>query len=1298
MLARLLRVFVALALGMVGIGVAVAPPAAAADTVSISGSVTDTEGTAISGACVDAFWIGDDGADFTSSGNGCSDASGDYTIPGLAAGSYLLLARPATPSDWNPQWYDQADNRDDADPVDATTGATGVDFPLVAAGSISGRVTDEVTGDPIAGIYVEARGDGDGDAEFGDAFTTADGTYELTGLAPADYTVSFDARDETTYLFEYYQDAYTQSSAQPVPVASGQASTADGVLGAPGRITGTVTSGSAGVGGVLVKPYELVNGSWVDALHSEHTAPDGSYQVIGLPSGNYRVMFDGKDAGYGSEYWNDSATLADADDIVVGTGETETADADLTVLGSINGTVTSGGAQLDDVCVQAWWENTEGDWDQVAQSCDTAHYEFPGLSAGHYKLEFDPTSTSLKTEWYEDADSRDSATVITVEDGTSQTIDADIAVGSTLSGVVTSEADDAPLEGIGVTVWTPSGGGWTDVVAADTGPGGGYSFDLPAGTYKVEFRSGHGYLGEWFDNQDSLAAATPVVLPSGGGSAQADAALSQGGEITGTVTNPQGEGFLASVRAFRRNADGSYSDFTELGTNSEGYFSLSLPVGTYKLQYTGFRLADEWWDNQEAEADADPITVVAGNTYPGKDAQLDPGSTIAGHVTDASGEGLEGVTVTAYRLFGPGDAFRTFDARTDADGDFVITGLAQATYTLKYEDQEHLTEYWQDKPTLDAADFFAVPRSGAVIGKDAQLLDGGHLTGQVTLADSGNGFDEGRVHLWRHETDGWTEVGETEADRRGDYEFGGLATGQYAVNFEGRDGVVGEWWDDKPTRALADLVDVTAGASSDHIDAVLAQGTTISGTVTGPGGAPADDVTVYAYRVGSGELEQAGTDDTSGNGGYQIQGLAAGSYKLLFLDEYSSDPLAPEWWNDKLTPGLADDVTVVGTTAVSGKNAQLIAGARITGQVTDPSGPADGAEATAYRLVDGTYEEESEAEVLSNGTYEMRGLPAGTYKVKFDGGSLYDDVYYNGASSLPTATAFVVGPSETVTNIGGTFEPVVPVTAGTPTISGTPRVGSVLTANTGSWTPSGVVFTYEWRANGTPIAQATGSSLTLTAGQTNATITVAVTGTKGSRSATAVSAGVGPVAPVPPATTPVANTSAPTVAGSAKVGSTLTAGPGAWSPGGVSLAYQWLSEGAPIAGATGTSYAVPPGQVGRRLSVRVTGSLAGSPSFAAASAATAPVAPGTLSAPGKPKLAGKAKVGKTLKVRLGDLSAMGGDVSIEWFSNGKQIKGAKGKSLRLTASQEGRTITAVVTVEVAGYTPLELKTKGAKVA
>ena len=50
-----------------------------------------------------------------------------------------------------------------------------------------------------------------------------------------------------------------------------------------------------------------------------------------------------------------------------------------------------------------------------------------------------------------------------------------------------------------------------------------------------------------------------------------------------------------------------------------------------------------------------------------------------------------------------------------------------------------------------------------------------------------------------------------------------------------------------------------------------------------------------------------------------------------------------------------------------------------------------------------------------------------------------------------------------------------------PTITGTAKVGSVLTAVPGTWGPAPVAFTYQWNASGVAIVGANQSTLTPTA-------------------------------------------------------------------------------------------------------------------------------------------------------------------------------------------------------------------------
>jgi surface antigen len=162
-----------------------------------------------------------------------------------------------------------------------------------------------------------------------------------------------------------------------------------------------------------------------------------------------------------------------------------------------------------------------------------------------------------------------------------------------------------------------------------------------------------------------------------------------------------------------------------------------------------------------------------------------------------------------------------------------------------------------------------------------------------------------------------------------------------------------------------------------------------------------------------------------------------------------------------------------------------------------------------------------------------------------------------------------------------------------PTVSGTPEVGSTLTAKAGTWSPSDVTLKYQWLRDGVIIAAATKTSYTLTSQDVGHRITISVTGSKpGLASRTASSQPTGEVAPKDDEETPskVIQSATPTVSGTAKRGRTLTGDPGDWGPTGVQLTHEWVrSDGTVVATGT-TSYKVRTVDLGHTLSFRVTGS------------------------------------------------------------------------------------------------------------
>lgn len=77
---------------------------------------------------------------------------------------------------------------------------------------------------------------------------------------------------------------------------------------------------------------------------------------------------------------------------------------------------------------------------------------------------------------------------------------------------------------------------------------------------------------------------------------------------------------------------------------------------------------------------------------------------------------------------------------------------------------------------------------------------------------------------------------------------------------------------------------------------------------------------------------------------------------------------------------------------------------------------------------------------------------------------------------------------------------------GTPSISGTAVAGQILTAATGTWTPTPTSFGYQWNRNGAAIRGATGREYRVTNADAGANLTVTVTASKVSQTSAAVAA------------------------------------------------------------------------------------------------------------------------------------------------------------------------------------------------
>lgn len=177
-------------------------------------------------------------------------------------------------------------------------------------------------------------------------------------------------------------------------------------------------------------------------------------------------------------------------------------------------------------------------------------------------------------------------------------------------------------------------------------------------------------------------------------------------------------------------------------------------------------------------------------------------------------------------------------------------------------------------------------------------------------------------------------------------------------------------------------------------------------------------------------------------------------------------------------------------------------------------------------------------------------------------------------------------------NITGLTAP--PVNTALPAITGTPRVGQVLSGSTGTWTGTPTpTYTRQWLRNGTAISGATGANYTLVSADAGATISLRITATNSAGNATATSAAVGPVSQA------ITNVTPPSVTLS---GNTLTTTNGTWT--GVpaptfTRIWQRSADGVSgwvnIAGQTGLTYDLTTSDIGQYVKSVVTASNSAGP-------------------------------------------------------------------------------------------------------
>jgi hypothetical protein len=1162
---------------------------------------------------------------------GYTNSAGEYKILGVPAGQYKVEFYGS--GNYLSQYYDGKETSAEADPITVTEGGTkaNVDAELQEGGTIEGTISAAIGGAAISGASVCVHGTASGESRCD--YSDSAGKYAIEALPPGGYQVEFYAPGGSGLTNQYYDGKERAAEADEVTLQKAQIKTGiDAHLREGGRLKGKVTVvGGGGIGGVEVCASAVEFGQFCD-----QTEPNGEYEITGLYGGRYRVEFDAEAAGnYVSEYYDGKATRAEASLVAV-TEEhlTDGIDAELAAGAQIKGKVrAAGGSGLRGIEVCAY-DNSESPREgeiYCATTDEEGDYAIAGLPGSEYLVEFEGNGSYL-TRYYDEKESAAKADTVSVAaGGTATNVDAEMQEGGQIGGKVTGEGG-AGLGEVEVCAEPTSGGYAYTSFCGESASNGEYEITgLPSGSYRVSFYPGYEgeYLFQYYSGVTSSSEAEPVAVTAGETHPDVNAQLVRAAKIQGKVTAANGGAAIGDITvcAYPVGGEGEAGGWCGYTSPAGEYTLHGVPAGTYDIRFSaGFgaeeKYLTQYYDGQPSAATADPVTVAAGASLTGIDAQLLEGGEITGKVTDAGGHGLSGISVCAS-LRSEEESFFYRCANTGTDGTYKVVGMESGKYTLSFYGSSYVEQYYDGKALSSEADAVDVTVGHPTPNIDATMQPGGAVEGVVTTED-GEGVENAEVCAQQGTGEDFSNCSFTNTGGR--YRIQGLSAGSYTIDFTpGYSGgnFLSQYYDGKASADEADPVAVTAGSTQSGIDATLQAGAEIRGTVTAAAdGSLLDDVTVCAYSGDGVQPTACGGTGTFGR--YAIRGLAAGAYEVRFSSREGCSPsscstasYAPQFYSGKASRAEAEPVSVSAGEILRGIGAAMESGGSITGTVTDASSgdPVQGTEVCAYRV--GETESETCGSTGSDGTYDLQSLSGGSHVVSFEGGTLcgvggcsepeYATQYFHGEPSAAKANPVSVTEGQETSGIDAAMaEPSEPVPGDTspPEITGTPAVGQTLTCAKGSWSNDPTAYEYAWLRGTATIGGAEGSTYVVQEADGGHELKCKVTASNGGGSTSATSDPVS--VPVPPQA-PV-DTALPQISGSPALGQTLTCSQGAWTNDPTSYAYAWLRGGAPIGGATGSTYGVQDADQGQSLACRVTASNAGGSTDATSPAVQVPAA------------------------------------------------------------------------------------------
>ena len=613
------------------------------------------------------YYKGVDGFSDSSSSWTNSD-TGAFSITNLYAGTYIFY----TDINNRPHYYyDGKDSEETATRVVLNPGDSRDDIiinipvedPIYS--TVSGHVYDN-SSNPIGNAEVRLQG-----IESYYMKSAPDGEYYFSQvLAGENYTLRAEKPG-------YYENEIPGIDVPDGIHLSGQDITLTKIEN-PGALAGRVYNAS---GYPLYDVYTIINGIDNDFSESQYTDKYGYYYQDNLEPGTYNIQFS--PSGYISKTLNDITVLPN---------QTVINDASLDFqfggTGVITGTVRdASGNPAYNIYVRA--QN------------GTGRNVYTDINGVYFMSGMNP-DTDYRIYLNSEYNIPEVTDVVVVADQFTEGIDLNLSVNyAYVTGHVTDVTGD-PIYNAQINSYSVPGGSYPDsAYTAWTGDYilsrirtdifNNYDYNYVFYAQKSPYRMMY-YNGAFIsDNADQVEFTWGQ--PSQGG---IDFALPEGGAMSGMVENSEGTPLYdCSVYVSRQggNFSGTYN------TDQGGKFLIEgMPPGSYKVRARTNGYVAEYYDDKIYNASADLITVVTGEITQDINFSLETGGAISGRVTNTAGEPISSVYVYADN---PQTTDCYGDDRTNANGEYIITGLYTDMYRVRAQFTGYTTVYQYDVSVIN---------------------------------------------------------------------------------------------------------------------------------------------------------------------------------------------------------------------------------------------------------------------------------------------------------------------------------------------------------------------------------------------------------------------------------------------------------------------------------------------------------------------------------------------------------------------------------------------------------------------